>query len=266
MKTKMERGWSRRRSGALIAAAGIAAFGAAAVPLSTSAQPVALDARYTMEQAARGWQTFFNNCAGCHGREVPIRFMTYPDAQSFFTYISENMPYDGGTRLPPTDYVDITALVMNWVGFPAGDTELLPDAAVLSLIVPATAPGPAEVFTPGPIAAAVAEVVVGGAVAHNEGQAEQGMRTFTLSCGGCHSGTATLGAFVANYADAGAFYTRISSTMPADAPASLSPDAYASIVAYMMRLNGFPAGGEALAVDPAALAAIVPLPLPAGGI
>lgn len=265
MKTSIQRGWSRRRANALIAAVGIAAIGVG-VPLATNAQPAALEPQYTMAQAQRGWETFFNNCAGCHGREVPIRFMTYPDVQSFFTYISENMPYDGGTKLPATDYVDITALVMNWVGFPAGETELLPDAAVLSLIVPATAPGPAEVFAPGPIAAAVAEVAVGVAVAYNEGQADQGMRTFTLSCGGCHSGTATLGSFVANYANAGAFFTRISSTMPADSPASLSPDGYASIVAYVMRLNGFPAGGEPLTADPAALAAIVPLPLPAGGI
>lgn len=262
MKTSMGWAWSRGRNGVLIAASGVAATLGIGVPLATNAQP-ALEAHYTMEQAERGWRTFFNNCAGCHGREVPIKFMNYTDAQEFFTFISENMPYDGGTRLPATDYVDITALVMNWVGFPAGDTELLPDPAVLSTIIPQAAPGPAEVFTPGPIAMAVADA--GATVAYNEAQAQAGAREFTLSCGGCHAGTAMVGLFVANYADAGAFYNRISATMPADAPASLSPQAYASIVAYMMQLNGFPAGGEAIAPDPAALAAIVPLPLPAGG-
>jgi len=262
MKTSMGRAWSRGRKGVLIAASGIAATLGVGVPLATNAQP-ALEAHYTMEQATRGWQTFFNNCAGCHGREVPIKFMNYPDARSFFTFISENMPYDGGTRLPATDYVDITALVMNWVGFPAGDTELMPDPVLLAAIIPQAAPGPAEVFTPGPIAMAAAET--GPAVAYNEAQAQEGMRAFTLSCGGCHSGTAMAGLFAANYADAGVFFNRISATMPADAPSSLSPQAYASIVAYMMQLNGFPAGGEAVAPDPAALAAIVPMPLAAAG-
>jgi mono/diheme cytochrome c family protein len=262
MKTSMGRAWSRGRKSGLIAAAGIAATLGVGVPLSTNAQP-ALEAHYTMEQAQRGWQTFFNNCAGCHGREVPIRFMTYPDARSFFTFISENMPYDGGTRLPATDYVDITALVMNWVGFPAGDTELLPDPAVLATIIPQAAPGPAEVFTPGPIDVAAADA--GAVVSYNEAQAQEGMRSFTLSCGGCHAGTAMVGVFATNYADAGAFYNRISATMPADAPASLPPQVYANIVAYMMQLNGFTAGGEALAPDPAALSAIIPLPMPAGG-
>lgn len=41
-------------------------------------------------------------------------------------------------------------------------------------------------------------------------------------------------------------------TMPQDNPGSTSPEAMNAILAYVLRENGFPAGSEALALDPAA--------------
>ena len=41
-------------------------------------------------------------------------------------------------------------------------------------------------------------------------------------------------------------------TMPQDNPGSTSPEAMNAILAYMLRENDFPAGSEALALDPAA--------------
>ena len=41
--------------------------------------------------------------------------------------------------------------------------------------------------------------------------------------------------------------------MPVDAPGSLTNQQYVDVVAYMLQLNGHPAGKSALAPDPAAL-------------
>ena len=44
----------------------------------------------------------------------------------------------------------------------------------------------------------------------------------------------------------GAFFNFISSSMPQDAPGSLSPEQYAAVTAYVLRLNNQPAGNTEL--------------------
>ena len=51
-------------------------------------------------------------------------------------------------------------------------------------------------------------------------------------------------------------YNRTRLTMPADAPGSLSRQAYIDIVAYMLKVNQFPAGTQELKAEPDVLKAI----------
>ena len=44
----------------------------------------------------------------------------------------------------------------------------------------------------------------------------------------------------------GAFFSRIQTTMPEDAPGSLGENEVLDIVAYVLRTNGFPAGDKAI--------------------
>jgi hypothetical protein len=48
---------------------------------------------------------------------------------------------------------------------------------------------------------------------------------------------------------AATLFTRVSTLMPFDNPATLTRDAYLDIVAYLLQVNGFPAGTEALASE-----------------
>ena len=46
--------------------------------------------------------------------------------------------------------------------------------------------------------------------------------------------------------DVGAFFTRIQTTMPEDAPGSISEAEVLDIIAYVLQTNGFPAGDKAI--------------------
>jgi hypothetical protein len=48
----------------------------------------------------------------------------------------------------------------------------------------------------------------------------------------------------------GDLFTLISQTMPQNEPASLSPQEYAQVIAYILKLNGVPAGRGDIPVDP----------------
>lgn len=87
-------------------------------------------------------------------------------------------------------------------------------------------------------------------------QAEQGQRTYAVSCGGCH-GVDMVDIF-AGYSTAEEYYLFISGSMPADNPGSLSNQQYVDIIAYLMNEVGFPAGEETLEFDRETLRQIVP--------
>lgn len=84
-------------------------------------------------------------------------------------------------------------------------------------------------------------------------QAKRGRTTYDAKCASCHDG-GTMGpelwgeAFLANWdgKDLKAFFTRIQSTMPEDAPGSLSENEALDVIAYVVQTNGFPAGEKAL--------------------
>ena len=87
-------------------------------------------------------------------------------------------------------------------------------------------------------------------------QAGRGRDVYTNSCANCHMTSAhTGGTFASNWNGkrVSDLYELIHSTMPVDNPGSLTAQQYADVVAYMLQLNGLPAGNTPLAADAAAL-------------
>lgn len=87
-------------------------------------------------------------------------------------------------------------------------------------------------------------------------QAERGEAVFTEVCGACHSTSQFRGDdFSMNWASRTLrdLYRLIRNTMPQDSPGRLSDQQYIDVVAYLLRLNRYPAGSTELASDEDAL-------------
>ena len=92
--------------------------------------------------------------------------------------------------------------------------------------------------------------------AFTSAQASRGEQTFGETCATCHETERfTGGRFRLEWTGrtAGELFETISTTMPEGNPGSLSPDEYASVVAYLFRQNGFPAGDLELPTNPETL-------------
>ena len=99
-------------------------------------------------------------------------------------------------------------------------------------------------------------------------QAERGLESYQQECAQCHLddllgdgiAPALIGApFHFRWSDlsVGDMVVAIRTTMPQGAPASLSPQAYVDIVAYMLEVNDFPAGDTELPTDQTELESII---------
>jgi mono/diheme cytochrome c family protein len=80
-------------------------------------------------------------------------------------------------------------------------------------------------------------------------QADRGAATFKTSCTACHEAARFTGnEFLAGWTGKPLheLFQHMSTTMPEDNPGSLKPQQYADIVAYFLRLNGYPAGKDEL--------------------
>lgn len=120
---------------------------------------------------------------------------------------------------------------------------------VASLAVALVACAPAS---PPASAAAAAEAPVPSTPAYLDAQAERGRELFSDRCSECHYSSEMRGAqfqFAWERRTVGDLYEHLVATMPEDDPGSLAPEEYVDVVAYILRLNGFPAGGPALGVD-----------------
>src|ERR1700687_1625886 len=104
------------------------------------------------------------------------------------------------------------------------------------------------------------------AATYTEEQSTRGEAVSTKSCAVCH-GEQLKGDlapplqgddFLKGWSDktAGALFDKIITTMPANEPGTISEQQSADLVAYILKLNHFPAGQEPLPRDPAALNAI----------
>jgi mono/diheme cytochrome c family protein len=106
-------------------------------------------------------------------------------------------------------------------------------------------------------------------------QAQNGEATFGSMCARCHAADLSGGQVGAAYAPAlggerflGAWesrkvtrlYRTIRDTMPRGSPGSLNDQNALELVAYILKYNGFPAGGAGLVADEAALDQIVLIP------
>lgn len=87
-------------------------------------------------------------------------------------------------------------------------------------------------------------------------QASQGEQTFREACMACHATDEFSGvrfSFRWSGLTAGDVFEVVSTLMPEDDPGSLRPNEYASVVAYMLNLNGYPSGATPLPADLTAL-------------
>jgi mono/diheme cytochrome c family protein len=103
---------------------------------------------------------------------------------------------------------------------------------------------------------------------YTDSQASRGAEAYDRECSGCHradlSGNTgpSLKAqrFARTFAgkDLKALFTKISTTMPRNMPASLADDVYLDIVAHVLKENGFRAGTQELAAEALETIRVVP--------
>ena len=116
----------------------------------------------------------------------------------------------------------------------------------------------------GSTGAAVTSSVVDGVFTSR--QASRGQQQFQQACASCHSpsehtGTRFFGAWAES--TLGDWFNLLSVTMPEGDPGSLSPDEYASVLAFLLRETGYPSGDQELPADVPSLKEIRIEPPPA---
>ena len=118
-----------------------------------------------------------------------------------------------------------------------------------------------------------AKKISAGSGVFTAAQAQRGKTEYAPSCAACH-GIALIPSngdvpgltgppfeFSWHGTTAAERFERISTTMPYNAPKSLTPQQYADILAYILQFNGYPAGTTELPPDKGALERIVIEPL-----
>jgi mono/diheme cytochrome c family protein len=91
-------------------------------------------------------------------------------------------------------------------------------------------------------------------------QAERGQAVFRPKCASCHAPNYfTDNLFYMNFAGKPLWelFDVISDSMPEDNPGSLKKEEYADVIAYLLKLNNFPAGAVDLPIEKEALSAIM---------
>jgi mono/diheme cytochrome c family protein len=87
---------------------------------------------------------------------------------------------------------------------------------------------------------------------YSPAQAVQGKNIYANACSACHATAKHSGEAFAlqwNGRTAYEFFELISGTMPENDPGSLTAEEYAAVVAYILRINGVPAGNSPLPAD-----------------
>lgn len=104
---------------------------------------------------------------------------------------------------------------------------------------------------------------------YTEEQAKRGQETYTTSCGGCHRDNLSGGDegqppltgvfFIAHWngTTLGDLFAKIARDMPESSPGSLSPRAYADVLAFLLKSNRMPAGQTELPPNPERLNSIL---------
>jgi alcohol dehydrogenase (cytochrome c) len=124
--------------------------------------------------------------------------------------------------------------------------DVLSDSVRSGVIAPAAAPA---IRAGGGAAAATRSVSEG---VYTRAQAQRGQKLFEQSCAMCHGIEDQSGAsFNTKWSShtLGDIYEQMSITMPPANPGGLSPDSYASILAYFLSRTGYPEGSTELPTD-----------------
>ncbi len=136
---------------------------------------------------------------------------------------------------------------------------LLPVIAMAAIFVGLVTTVPRAASAPGPLAPRTVSDGV-----YTSDQATRGEAAYGKDCAFCHSadlqGDSFAPPLVADpfrlrWKDGtvGDLFAVIKGTMPADRPSGLSDEEYSSIVAYLLKMNNYPAGQDALSKDVAEL-------------
>jgi mono/diheme cytochrome c family protein len=91
-------------------------------------------------------------------------------------------------------------------------------------------------------------------------QADRGVTLFRSKCASCHAPNRfTDDLFYTSFAGKPLWemFDVISDSMPEDDPGSLKKEEYADVIAYLLKLNNFPAGETDLPIDKEALSLIM---------
>jgi mono/diheme cytochrome c family protein len=135
-------------------------------------------------------------------------------------------------------------------------------ASVLLLVPLAACSGGPELADPAPAAGSGGEAAASGGVlgavaaasdeaegellpSYGGDQAERGRAVFRDRCSECHYASEMRGTqfqFQWERRTVGDLYGHLVETMPEDDPGSLTPTEYLEVVAYILRMNGFPEG------------------------
>jgi len=143
--------------------------------------------------------------------------------------------------------------------------------AFLASVVAASVFGGSRMSAQRPLALAplrTAMFVVDSPTLYTEAQAEEGAKVWTATCAGCHeSKDVTSADFRTKWVGRSLFemYEQIRTTMPDDAPGTLTPEQYLHSVSYILKLNGLPAGTTPLVSDSATMSTLkfeLPAPPP----
>lgn len=144
---------------------------------------------------------------------------------------------------------------------PVGKWTQAVGAAGVVFLVSVAAAATMSAQAPGPSGSSV------GSGLYTDEQAKRGEAVSNKLCTSCHgpelsggeAGPTLVGLeFLGNWNNltAGDLYDRVHATMPADAPGTMTPQQTSDVVAYVFKLNKFPAGTTELPTDLAALKGI----------
>ena len=131
------------------------------------------------------------------------------------------------------------------------DASARADSATLTVGSPQTTPAASTPVVPEGVS-----VMTG---VYTAAQAARGAEVYTSSCAQCHTmGQHSGSTFAAAWNNRRLFdlYEIVHTTMPLDNPGGLGEQEYIDVVAYMLQLNGVPAGKSALHADASALKAL----------
>jgi mono/diheme cytochrome c family protein len=235
-------------------------------------------ALYTAAQAAEGAALYATQCAACHGAQLEgiagpaltgtafhqMAAAQQLTAKSLLDVVSTTMPMTAPGTLTAEQYASLVAFILQRNNYPAGGTPLAKDnPALAGLALGADSSAPGSPNGSPPAAARLASQGV-----YTPHQLAEGKAAYNDNCIQCHGGELegvedapplSGKPFISKWGGlpVGAVHAFIDKNMPPGNGGALGPNQEASVVAYILSKNNFPAGPTSLPSDPAGLNAIL---------